>query len=266
MNVRFFLAAFKELLLRVLFLHKPKYLYHYSKLQAVNINTGFIFKVNTQGRMYALDLDFGHTTVSKKNISSVVVFSGKAIGKFVCHNPLYFFGYKLFWGHLITPRMGDVRFVSVKHHGNGLVEVDDFEVIGSLPTSNSNQVFKVLGIRLLYCLALLSGPASATAMIYFVASPFFVGVFYESIDQLQYFLWLAFGCGFGLSIYSWRREYLNFSYFRYYLDAAGLVSKLPLIYRAFIVFWAWTASGVWASAVFLFLFVPWVWLMNWCCF
>jgi hypothetical protein len=264
LSVRSILAAVKGLVLRLLFLHAPKYLYHYSKLSADKINTGFIFQVNTQGRMYALDLEFGHSTVSS-GTSTVVTYSGRAVEKFVRHNPLYYFGCKLFWGHFITPRMGDVRFTSVKYHDDGLVEVDDFEIIDSLPTFNSNQVFKVVGTRLAYCLILLSGPALAIAMIQ-VSSPWFPSEYYKNISQMQWVLWCVFGLGFAYSMWSWVREYISFGRFRRRLEVAGLVCMLPFAYRMLIVFWACILTGLWVLSAFCYVLVPWVWLLNLCFF
>lgn len=98
LNVGCFFAGVQELVSRLLFRHTPAFLYHYSKLSAAQVVTGFVFQAKTQGRMYALDSEFGQSTVLNKSRDALIVFSGRAVQKFVRHNPLYIFGFKGFGG------------------------------------------------------------------------------------------------------------------------------------------------------------------------
>lgn len=264
MSVLSIYRAVEEFVLRLLFLHTPKYLYHYSTINAGSIKNGFVFRVSTQGRMYALDLDFGYSTVSSKSSGSLVVFSGKAVEKFVRHNLFYAFGYKLFWGHYITPKIGDVEFTSVKHHVGNLVEVDDFKIMSS--TSNQDQVSKVNTVRVRYCLFLLVGPAFALLMILLFGGAGFSREYYRGILESQLLIWLVFVLGLGASVIFWVREYLSFGHYKAALEAAGLVYRLPLAYRAFNVIWAWFSVGLWCLLVFCLTFIPWVWLVIRCFF
>ncbi|BBP69894.1 hypothetical protein PHLH6_18980 [Pseudomonas sp. Seg1] len=261
MKVRNIVVGMWVFISRLFFIHTPRFLYHYSTLSAQQVVTDFVFNVKTQGRMYALDLEFGQSTVIDEDSASVIVFSEQAVRKFVRHNPLYIFGFKLFWGHFLTPKMGDVQFTNVKCHAGNIVEVKDFNILSSTVTSKASLRFRVIGFRLLYALFLLAGPVFAFVVLCLCGRGF-QGEYYDLIFQPHWYYGLIFLIGFGMGALAWSLENFRSDPFKADLKKAGLISHQSLACRIFFAVWAWVWAGVWFLCWFFYMFVPWMWLVG----
>lgn len=154
----------------------------------------------------------------------------------------------------------------MRHHNGNLVEVEDFRVINSISLSRSILWLRVIGFRVLFGLALLVGPVLALSMLCLIDSPDLPETYYSLLYQSRSSLWVCFGIAFGVASISWLLEYVRGNDFKVALRGAGLVCHLPFAYRAFIVVWAWVATGFWFVCLLIYTFVPWVWLMSYCFF
>ncbi|MFJ2983373.1 hypothetical protein [Pseudomonas sp. NPDC087185] len=215
--------------------------------------------MNTQGRVYALDLDFGHSTVLKQDSPTLVVFTGAAVKQFVRHHVLYLFGFKLFWGHFVTPDFGDVRFHSVKQPVGNVIEVGGFTALNT--TVNTKCRSKVMWARLIYAAVLLAGP-SFTLLAYGVGGK---GIFDNPagpLPDLEGVLLSVFVGFFLISMLSWGRESWLFRRFKGDLKQAGLLSPRPVIWRLVNVVWACAATGIWGVFIVIAVFLPWIMLAH----
>jgi len=110
---------------------KPKALIHYSKVSVSDFQQR-LFKVNTQGRLYTLDLfdhSPGHTTASISP-RCVLIFTDKALDKFELHPWFTLLGFKCFNGQYWTRKVGDVTWSSndQRIHGN-VIHIRDIQIV-----------------------------------------------------------------------------------------------------------------------------------------
>lgn len=110
---------------------KPKALIHYSKVP-VTVFARRHFKVNTQGRVYTLDL-FKHSryaTTSAIAPKSALVFTGKALEKFKPHPLLTLLFFKRFMGQHWTRSVGDVIWTPADETAHGdVLHITDIQII-----------------------------------------------------------------------------------------------------------------------------------------
>ncbi|WPE29279.1 hypothetical protein PshuTeo1_50450 [Pseudomonas hunanensis] len=132
----------------------PKALIHYSDrtLRTFNKRKGR-FKVNTQGRMYALDLSRGASGSITKSIKPkcALLFTDKALEKFKPHTTKTLFGYKKFFGQYRTVQFGDVTWKKSDTTRKGKVlRIKDIEIVKIAERKRwAWQHTKVAGVKLL---------------------------------------------------------------------------------------------------------------------
>lgn len=110
---------------------KTKALIHYSKVP-VTVFAQRHFKVNTQGRVYTLDL-FKHSryaTTSAIAPKSALVFTGKALEKFKPHPLFTLLFFKRFMGQYWTRAVGDVIWTPADETAHGdVLHITDIQII-----------------------------------------------------------------------------------------------------------------------------------------
>ncbi|OZY39745.1 hypothetical protein CJF43_21290 [Pseudomonas fragi] len=110
---------------------KPKALIHYSTVPVTDFAQRH-FKVNTQGRVYTLDL-FKHSryaTTSAIAPKSALVFTGKALEKFKPHPLATLLFFKSFLGQYWTRAVGDVTWTPADETAHGdVLHITDIQII-----------------------------------------------------------------------------------------------------------------------------------------
>lgn len=110
---------------------KPKALIHYSTVPVTDFAQRH-FKVNTQGRVYTLDL-FKHSryaTTSAIAPKSALVFTGKALEKFKPHPLATLLFFKRFLGQYWTRAVGDVTWTPADETAHGdVLHITDIQII-----------------------------------------------------------------------------------------------------------------------------------------
>lgn len=132
----------------------PVALIHYSDrtLRTFNKRNGR-FKVNTQGRMYAIDLARGASGSITKSVKpkSALLFTDKALEKFKPHTAQNIHGFKKLFGQYHTAKFGDVTWKKSDTVRKGKVlRIKDVEIVRIAERKRwAWQLTKVVGAKLL---------------------------------------------------------------------------------------------------------------------